>query len=389
MRSRVERCGSALIAGLTLATAVAVALAMDVVPFTSGEVARPASEEEERAWTASRDIEAAVVKGGLEYGDETLRAFVQGVTDRLFPEFKGRLRVHLLKAPQLNAFATADGGIFVNLGLLSRFQNEAQLAAVLAHEGTHFTHRHGFRGQQSFKSSAALASVGTALFIPVVPQLLASSSVFGFSRELEAEADRGAYLRLVQSGYDLREAPLVFEHLMRDVKAEDAKEPYFFASHPKLKDRLENMRQLTASAAGGGDGASRTDYAARLRKARIDNLEQELSMQRVKTALVTLEDPERLSELPPGAEYYLGEAYRLRNEKGDAERAIAAYRRAISAAPAFAPPHRALALMQLKAGDAKSAIGGFERYLQLDPDARDRKHIDRYLRTARKRAETP
>jgi predicted Zn-dependent protease len=36
-----------------------------------------------------------------------------------------------------------DGGIYVNVGLLARFENEAQLATVLAHEGTHFTHRTG------------------------------------------------------------------------------------------------------------------------------------------------------------------------------------------------------------------------------------------------------
>ncbi|MFO1320506.1 MAG: M48 family metalloprotease [Burkholderiales bacterium] len=372
-----------------MALIAACALAGDVVPFTSGEVARPASEEEERAWSSARDLDIAVVKGGLIYEDETLRRFVQGVTDRLFPEFRGRLRIRLLKSPQLNAFATADGGVFVNIGLLARFQNEAQLAAVLAHEGTHFTHRHGYRGQQSVKSSAAWASVGNALLIPVVPQLLATSSIFGFSRELEAEADRGAYLRLVQSGYDLREAPRVFEHLMRDVQAEDGKEPYFFASHPKLKDRLENMRRLTGTAVDGGDGASRTDYSRRLVQARVDNLEQELSMQRVRNALVVLEDPERLRELPPGAEYYLGEAYRLRDGTGDVDRAKSAYRDAIESAPAFAPPHRALALLQLKGGDAKGAVIGFERYLQLAPDAKDRKHVESYLRTARKRAETP
>jgi predicted Zn-dependent protease len=372
----------ALLAAL-LAPAAALA-AVGAEPFSSGTVARPASEEEQRTWSQAEELHEIIVRSGLVYHDPALTAYVQGVMDRLYPEFKGTIRVTLLKAPHLNAFAVPDGGIYVNVGLLARFENEAQLATVLAHEGTHFTHRHGFLGAKSLKGNAALATFGSLLGVPILPQLIAISSMFGYSRELETEADEAGYQRLLQAGYDVRESPRVFEHLMREVKAEDIQEPFFFSTHPKLKDRVENMTRLSAHAVGGGDGARRDEYSRIMQQARIDTLENMLSMGRAKQALIVLEDEANLRELPAHALFWQGEAYRRRGEGGDIERAEAAYRKAIAAAPEFAPSYRALGIIQLKADRNAEAAGNFERYLALAPDAKDRKYVESYLRMARK-----
>jgi predicted Zn-dependent protease len=375
------------LAAAVMMLAATAATAVAPPPYSSGEVAKPLSEEEERVWSQARELNEIIAKSGVTYEDPTLRQYVQGVMDRVFPDFTGHIPVTLLKAPHLNAFAVPDGHVYVNIGLLARFQNEAQLATVLAHEGTHFTHRHGLQSQKSLKDNTAMATFGTLLGIPILPQLVAISSVFGFSRELEAEADTAGYQRLLQSGYDVRESPRVFQHLMDEIKAEDIKEPFFFASHPKLKDRFDNMTRLSASAVGGGNGTSREQYARAVRKARLDNIENMLSMGRTKTALLMLEDADYLRELPAYAPYYQGEAYRLRNEKGDVERAEVAYRRALEAAPEFAPSYRALGVLQFKAGKYTEAVRNLERYVELAPDARDRKFIDSYLRTARKKGE--
>jgi predicted Zn-dependent protease len=372
-----------------LVIALGAAAAVSVTPYTSGEVAKPASEDERRVWTDAEELNDILAKSGVTYDDPALTQYVQRVTDRLFPEFKGHIKVGLLKAPYVNAFALPDGHIYVNIGLLARFQNEAQLATVMAHEGTHFTHRHGVRGQRNLKESAALATIGNLLGVPLLPDLLAISSIFGYSRELETEADTAGYQRLVQSGYDVREAPRVFDHLMKEVKAEDIKEPFFFSTHPKLKDRFDNMTRLSSQAVGGGDGTSRPEYAKVMQKARIDTLENLLSMGRVKSALIVLEDPEDLQELPPYAPYYAGEAYRLRNEAGDLGRAEAAYRKAIEIAPEFPPSYRALGVLQLKAGDYTGAMRNLEHYMELAPDARDRKFVESYLRMAKKKGGKP
>jgi predicted Zn-dependent protease len=377
---RVVLPAAALLAGVAVA-------ATRVAPFTSGSAAAPASEAERRVWSQAEELNGVMVRGNVAYPDPQLAAYVQGVMDRLFPEFKGVIRVTLLKSPQLNAFAVPDGRIYVNIGLLARFQNEAQLATVLAHEGTHFTHRHGYLGQQSLKDSAALATFGGMLGVPILPQLIAATSMFGFSRELETEADQVGFQRLVQAGYDVREAPRVFEHLLREVKSENIQEPYFFATHPKLKERIDNMARLSSQAVGGGDGNDRSAYARTVRQARLDNLENMLSMGRAKQALLMLEDTEHAAELPPHAAYYLGEAYRLRGEPGDLDKAEAAYRKAIEAAADFAPSYRSLGLVLLKTKRHPEAAASFERYLALAPEAKDRKYVENYLRAAKQQGE--
>jgi predicted Zn-dependent protease len=370
-------------ASLVLAALFCAGLALAAVPpYSSNESVGPETEDEKRVWTQSRELAEAIRKSGIAYEDPRLTAYVQAVMDRLFPEFQGRIRVQVLQATQLNAFAIPDGGVYVNLGLLSRFQNEAQLATVLAHEGTHFTHRHGYQNQRSLKGNTAFASAAAMLGIPILPQVMAVSSILGFSREMETEADKVGYQRLEKAGYDVRESPKVFEHLAREVEAEGIKEPYFFASHPRLQERIQNLRNYSANARPGGDGAVRADYTAVVATARVSNLENQLAMGRAKSALLALEDPEYLAELPIHAQFYVGEAYRLRGTEGDGRRAEDAYVKAIAAAPEFAPSYRALGVHCLKQGRYDEAARNLSRYLELAPQAGDRRYVEQYLKIA-------
>jgi len=352
-------------------------------PFTSASAAGPQNETERRAWGQSKELADTIARSALIYKDSALTAYVQAVADRLFPEFVGRVRVTILKSPHLNAFAIPDGHVYVNAGLVARFHNEAQLATVMAHEGIHFTHRHGYLSAKSVKDNSALIVFGGLIGIPILPELIAISSVFGFSRDMESEADDVGFQRLLRAGYDVREAPRTFEHLMRDVKLEEIKEPFFFSTHPKLKDRFDNMTRLSSQAAGGSDGTSREAYSKIVLQARLDTLDSLISMGRSKQVVAMLEEAQTQAELPPQARYYLGEAYRLRGDKGDLELAEGVYRQVIGAAPDYAPSYRALGVVLLKAGRNADAARQFEHYLALAPDAKDRKYVERYLRMAR------
>ena len=53
----------------------------------------------------------------------------------------------LLTVPDINAFALPGGFVYVNRGLLTYLNSEAQLAAVLGHEIGHVTARHAVRQQ--------------------------------------------------------------------------------------------------------------------------------------------------------------------------------------------------------------------------------------------------
>ena len=370
-----------------------------VSPFTNAENAAPVSIDEQRLWWSGDEAVEVLSRGGRLYPDDSATAYVQRVVDRLFPEFKGKMIVHLLKGSDLNAVTFANGHIYVNIGLLARFENEAQLATVLGHEGTHFTHRHALRERQTVENATGFASL---LGIPA--RSLAVSSILGYSRELETEADTVGFRRLAAAGYDVHEAPKAFEHLIRDVQAEDIQAPYFFSTHPKLVDRLDNMNRLSAkgappasakrdemarpsaSAPPTGGGTSKAEYANAMANIRVDNLEALLSMGRAKQALIMLEEPERLADLPPSGSYYLGEAYRRRGDPGDLALAEQAYRKAVQAAPDFAPSYRALGMLSLNAKNWSEAQGCFERYLTLMPEAKDRKYVESYIRMAKEKA---
>ena len=118
---------------LTVAAATAIAATVAIGPFSSGESAKPETGEEQRVWGQAKEFDEAIRKSAIVYRDEPVTAYVQSVMDRLFPEFDGRIRLQVVQAPQLNAFALPDGNIYVNLGLLARFQNEAQLAWMRRH----------------------------------------------------------------------------------------------------------------------------------------------------------------------------------------------------------------------------------------------------------------
>src|SRR5918999_5014891 len=156
----------------------------DITAFTDANDTSRIHEHEARLWHEARGFDATIERSGQIYEDRRATAYVQGVMDRLYPEFKGKINVRLYDSTQLNAFALPNGSVYFNIGLLARIGSEAQLAAVLSHEGGPFIEKHSFRQRVSAKNASAFAVSG----IPFA-SLAAVSSISGFSHELEREAD--------------------------------------------------------------------------------------------------------------------------------------------------------------------------------------------------------
>ncbi len=364
------------VAALSLALAAPVH-AQPVPPWAGADALRDLAPGEKNLWQEADEFDQALARAGKVNPDPALTAYLQGIVDRLYPEFAGRLRVRALDAPHLNAFALPNGSIYVNTGLIARFENEAQLATVLAHEGAHFTHRHALQQAERVKNAAAFALVVAMLGVPLVGDLLALSSMFGYSREHEREADAIGLRRLVAAGYAARESIRTFEHLQEEIRAADIREPFFFASHPRLQERIDSFRELVRDADAGEIGRER--FLAATGTLRLASLAADLAAFRTKQILLVLASPERRREYPPEASYYLGEAYRLRNDPGDEAAAEREFRLAIETAPRFAPAYRALGLLHYKRGQTEDARRALRRYLALAPDAADRGFVEYYL----------
>lgn len=365
-----------LIASISLALAPPVH-AQDVPPWAKADEIRELAPGEKNLWQEADEFDRALARAGKVNTDPALTAYLQGIMDRLYPEFGGRLKVRPLNAQHINAFALPNGSIYVNAGLIARFENEAQLATVLAHEGAHFTHRHSLQQAARVRSAAAFALVVAMLGVPLVGDIVALSSMFGYSREHEREADVIGYQRLVAAGYSARESLRTFEHLQAEIKAADIKEPFFFASHPKLQERIDSFSELVKEAGNGEIGRER--FLEATAGLRLASLEADLAAYRYRQIILVLSNPEQRREYPPEAAYYLGEAYRLRNDAGDTDAAEREFNAAIEAAPTFAPSHRALGLLIYKRGDLARAAPLLRRYLDLAPGATDRAYVEYYL----------
>lgn len=346
----------------------------NVEPMHSGSDVNTLTEKEKRVWAEANDYDAAMQNAGYTYENPAVTRYLQGIMDRVYPEFRGTIKVRVAKSPYLNAFALPNGSIYFNLGLLARLENEAQLATVLAHEGGHFILKHGYRQRQQVKNSAALS-----LF---VGDTLAMSSIYGYSRDLEREADMIGYRQLVKAGYDTREAVRVFDHLAQEAEALDEKEPFFFSSHPKLKERIEVYEELNKSRKTGGV-VGKQGYVQNVGSLRIACLESDISLDRYKSVLLVLENPKRLAEYPPESRFYLAEAYERRAGKGDEQRAIDTYQSAIKTAPRFAPSYRALGVYYMKKKEYGRAESYLAKYLQLAPNAPDREYVKNYYTLAK------
>jgi predicted Zn-dependent protease len=321
----------------------------------------------------------------------------------MFPEMKGRLRVRTFKDPEFNAFAVATGGIYFHTGTLLRLDDEAQLASVLGHEGTHVTADHMYRHVTSAKKAsvitlvAGLAAAGYGV-PPDLVSIIGYSSMAGFSRSYEREADRGGFDRMVAAGYDAHAGAEAFARLERELTARHVSQgPYFFASHPAVKDRVETLTEFAGESPPPGER-----YVERYRevtlRARMSALEQIHRAGNGKVLVFLLEDEKLLGTLPPQARFYLAEGFRLRAEKAkkdskdrrsaqeieaqraeDATRSIDEYQRTISEAPEFGPTWQALALHYYRVGDKPRALELFRRYVELVPDPKQSGYARQYI----------
>jgi predicted Zn-dependent protease len=352
-----------------------------IKPFQGQNKVQADTEGEKRLWSSAQKMDSAIRKSGQIYKDPALQAYLQEITDRLYPDFKGKVCVQLLKDPILNAFALPNGSIYVNIGLIAALENEAQLATVLAHEGIHFTHKHAALQRENFHSSIGVATVVSLLGVPFLGQLVALSSIFGYSQEHEYEAVSLGHQRLIDAGYDTSQSPETFAHLLMESKANKVEEPFFFSTHPALEKRIENFNKLNSTRTSQNGRVNKELYQEKVNPIREHVLHEKIKLGRYSAVIAVLTHDRLKTVYPEHSSFYLGEAYRLRAEQGDLEKALAAYQAAESKQPDFPPVHRALGIAYFKGKENIKAKHHFERYLQLAPQAEDKGFILHYIKT--------
>jgi predicted Zn-dependent protease len=350
-------------------------------------------EDEQKLWKRAETLERRIDQSELLYKNPEALTYLNDLAQTLAsgqtPSTALAPRVKILRQSQLNAFALPNGAIYINTGLLAQMDNEAQLATVLGHELTHFTHRHALKETRNATNQTVFHESVASLFVlvgvpPSVGQLWTLASVQGYSREMEAEADEVGLKAMVRAGYDPKESPKVFRLFQRDLGEQGVDEPYFFGSHPKLQERVDHYEALLSSTyahqAQTGGRTNEETFHSHLDDVVLENAALELEQGRLKVARAAIEDVLRRRPGNARANYLLGEVHR-RSDPSDAEtqEALTAYRRAAQLDASYPEPHRELGLLYRKLNDRTNAQTAFDRYLALRPDAPDAPIIRKFV----------
>jgi len=342
--------------------------------------------DEAGLWLEADQLESALRQSPQHVADEALNDYLETLVCGLAGAQCASIRVLAIETPESNAFCLPNGTMVVQTGLLLRMENEAQLAFVLGHELAHYLKRHSLTHHEARRNiEGSMHLLWMLSGFTLLPKLLADGWLAAHDRDQEREADADGFNAAVGLGYDPRQAEIIWSNVEQEESANPKRSSpsLFLADHPTNKERLAAMKQRAGElqAQMQANNLGTEAFRAVILPLRSAWLEQEINRGEFSESIAVLQ---RLIKSDPGdghLQYYLGESYRRRNEKGDNDRALAAYRAAIAGTNAPVAAHRSLGLVALKSGQKTAAREAFHQYLALAPDANDRPTVEYYLKT--------
>lgn len=386
---------------------------------------------------------------GLVLADEAANAYLRTIGMSLVPRDLELERVkwnfRALRDPQPNAFALPNGSIYVTTGLMALLDNESQLAAILAHELTHVMRRHTYvhnrSNRKKFLTMNVMAAVGAyapggivgavIMVVTTVAPFIMIATIYGYSRDLEREADLKGIDMMISAEYAPEEMVNVMKLLKTDIEGENIR--LFYNDHPALEERIKYLSSYL------GARADRVTHEMELHRERAayfkivepvmrHDLQLAINAGRVRSAVYLAQ---RLLDFHEDSEnlYWLAESYRTlgprspqltekemtNSGKKDAakkrekrtteeeERDLLAtpagkdywqkhqqlaeqlYQRALNAENPVPVAHRGLGLLYEKLGRGAEAVAAYQKYLELSPSAVDRQRIQRRIETLKEK----
>ena len=208
------------------------------------------SEEEEIK--VGREVAGRVLGAAPLVDDPELQAYVNRVgiwlasqTER--PDLPWHFGV--INSSAVNAFAAPGGSVLVTRGLYEMLDNEAQLAAVLAHEMGHILRRHHVTVMQKSALLSAGAKAAQYKDRPAFVNNLIGTGAEIFARGLdksaEYDADAIGVVLAARAGYN----PYGLVDVLQKLAArgnEDGSLALLFKTHPPPGERLNELGALIA-----------------------------------------------------------------------------------------------------------------------------------------------
>lgn len=167
-------------------------------------------------------------------------------------------KIYVINSETINAFTIGNGYIFINSGLLLKFENPLHLIGILCHETGHIAAGHITRlisSLQNRSSNFMVAMLAGMLGAAATGSPEAIAVLLGyamtderlflrFSREQEFAADALAASYAIKLGYDANILIEVFDVFERmEILSGGSNLPIYIRTHPKSIERISALRK--------------------------------------------------------------------------------------------------------------------------------------------------
>ena len=387
-------------------------------------------------------------RDGLVLEDEAANAYLFRVGESLIP--KGLTlenvtwKFRALRDPQPNAFALPNGSLYVTTGLMSLVDNESELAAVIAHELTHVMRRHTYMFNRSNRKKFLTMNIMSAIgayapggvvgavisVVTMIAPFIVIATIFGYSRDLERDADLKGIDMMISAEYPPEEMVNVMKLLDKDIEGENVR--LFYNDHPALRERISYLSSYLGARADRVTpqmelNREQAAYFRQMESVMRHDIQLSINAGRFRSAVYLAQ---RLVDFHPDSEnlYWLGESYRtlgprapqltereltnsakkdaakkrekrtveeeerellatpagLENWKLHAQKAEELYSRALNLENPVAVAHRGRGMLYEKLDRKTDAATEYQKYVELAPNAIDHERIQKRIETLRR-----
>ena len=343
-------------------------------------------------WMQMNNYEEKLKTSGSRIKDKNLEKYLKNILCDLTPNYCKDIRVYVQDMPYFNAFMAPNGMMVVWTGLLLRAQNEAQVAAVIGHEAGHYIKRHSLKAWLDAKSRTDLMAIlAIGLAVGGVPsggdifnltQLLQAGFMAKHSRDNEREADKIGLDFLIKAGYDPKEAPKIWENIIKEMELGEVNKPLaFLASHPAPEERIENLKKQTQDYENietkKNEKKLKEKTSPHLKKWIKDEMRLKNKVEQTEFVLDLVYGDNKNEYL---LKFYKGEIYRLRGDiENNFQKAIDSYKESIKLKEDFPDVYRELGLLQFKIEKDNEAKKNLQNYLKHSKNPKDKSIIESYL----------
>jgi len=216
-------------------------------PYTGRVQAINMTPEQEIAIGLQHAPAMAEQHGGW-HPDQQLQTFIDQIGQKLVgnsiaKETPYQYEFHVLSDEQtINAFALPGGQIFITYALLSKLENEDQVAGVLGHEIGHVLGKHSAErvaSSELWKTISMGAEVGAGA--GAAAGAIGQNILLGNGRGDELESDDLGVKFMINAGYDPNEMIGVMQILKN--AAGPNRQPEFQSTHPDPENRIEKIKE--------------------------------------------------------------------------------------------------------------------------------------------------